>query len=86
MSKFVRVRDEKTGAEYSTARVLQGHKVLHDKPAVDRNGQVLPAKPRANLGAAKSAKADETSASHTEADHGKGSNSVLARQATDKKE
>ncbi|HLR84950.1 MAG TPA: hypothetical protein VK059_08365 [Nocardioidaceae bacterium] len=84
MPKFVRVRDEATGHEYSTARVLKGHKVL-DKPAVDRNGELLPAKPRVDLGAVKSAKPDASTASHAEVDLGKSAR-AYARKATAEKE
>lgn len=42
---FVRVRDSRTGHQYTTARVdVEHHKVL-DKPAVDRSGKPLPPKP-----------------------------------------
>lgn len=43
MPKLVRVRDSVTGHEYSTALVLDQHKVL-DEPAVDAHGRALPAK------------------------------------------
>lgn len=90
MPKFVRVRDEKTGHEYTTARVLKGHKVLEDKPAVDADGRPLPAKPRvAKSGAVKPAPAGESTASNgpaVERDHGKGERAAHASQAADKKE
>ena len=89
MPKFVRVRDESTGHEFTTARVVKGLEVLEDKPAVDVDGRPLPAKPRVAPGdAAKSAKADESSASTdkpAERNDGRGGRSH-APQATDKKE
>lgn len=49
MPKFVRVRDNRTGHEYSTARVDPQHHTVLDRPAVSATGKPLPAKPRRNL-------------------------------------
>lgn len=90
MPEWTRVRDKSTGHEFSVARVNpKAHDVL-DKPAVDRNGSPLPAKPRVSNGAAKSAPADTSSertyGTSTEDDHGNGLKSQYAHKATTKKE
>ena len=92
MPAWTRVRDKSTGHEFSVVNVnTKAHEVL-DKPAVDRNGSPLPAKPRVATGAAKSAPADESSepsepyGSQTEVDHGNGLTSRYAHKATTKKE
>ncbi|GAA1436304.1 hypothetical protein GCM10009616_35760 [Microlunatus lacustris] len=48
MTNWTRVKDKETGHESSTAVVRDHHEVL-DKPAVDRNGDPLPAKPNRPL-------------------------------------
>jgi len=47
MAEWTRVKDKRTGHEYSVAHVNEdAHEVLGDKPATRRNGKPLPAKPR----------------------------------------
>lgn len=43
--QFVRVRDARTGHQYTTARVDPEHHKVLDKPAVNRSGKPLPPKP-----------------------------------------
>lgn len=45
MSDFVRVKDKSTGHEYSVRHPDPEKVDVLDKPAVDRNGRVLPAVP-----------------------------------------
>jgi len=59
-NKFVRVKDDKTGHEYTIsedfAKHTKGLTILENKDAVDDNGRPLAAKPKADL-----PKADSTS-------------------------
>lgn len=49
MTTWTRVKDKRTGHQYSTAHVdSEHHEVLKDAPAVDAMGNVLPAKPNVN--------------------------------------
>jgi hypothetical protein len=59
MPEFQRVRDKRTGHEYSTKRVTDDHEVLKNKRAVDANGRALPAKPKTSV--AKKASASKIS-------------------------
>lgn len=58
MADFVRVRDKRTGHEYSVRHVTKNHEVL-DKKAVNANGKPLPAKPKTSI-AKKAAAASST--------------------------
>ena len=58
--EFKRVKDKRTGHEYSVVNVdKENHEVL-DKPAVGRNGKPLPAKPMVRLPRAGSGQTQET--------------------------
>jgi|GEM_PF-6349557 len=48
MSDFVRVRDKRTGHEYSVVHVTDNHEVVN-KRAVDSSGQVLPPKHKSSV-------------------------------------
>lgn len=60
MSEFVRVKDKTTGHEYSVRRPDPKRVDVLDKPAVDRNGKPLPAKPKTTVAAVASAKKKTT--------------------------
>jgi hypothetical protein len=52
MPDFVRVRDKRTGHEYSVRRPHPQHHEVIDKPAQSRNGRALRDKPRVDLAGA----------------------------------
>lgn len=66
MAEFVRVRNSKTGREYTTALVTDDEKVI-DEPAIGRNGQPLPGKPIEKKTSAASKPAAKTTASKSAA-------------------
>lgn len=61
MADWVRVKDKDTKHEYSVKVVTDAHEKLN-KPAVDRNGKPLPAKPHVIVSARKSAPAPDAKA------------------------
>lgn len=53
LPEFVRVRDKRTGHQYSTRFPHPEHHEVLDQPAVDANGRSLPAKPHVQLKASR---------------------------------
>lgn len=55
MPDWKRVKDTRTGHEFTVAVVNEEHHAVLDKPATNRTGQPLPAKPNIRKGSHKAA-------------------------------
>lgn len=61
MSDFVRVKDKTTGHEFTVRHPDLSKVAVIDKPAVDRNGRPLEAKPKTSVAAKAAEKKSKTS-------------------------